>query len=81
MRGDATKYEAKSFEELRVRIAMKVGVLSPCIVLLQKSNGAEIKDSDDVNKIFTGATQPYELHCVNNEEAVKRDVDEWEPNV
>ena len=77
MVGDAMTYEASSIEELRMRLAMQAGVLSPCILFFKGVCHTLVEDADDLATVFHGATPPYELSLINNEEGVKRGVGEW----
>jgi len=78
MAGNATAYGISSVEELRVRVAMKAGVLAPCIVLFTPLGAKEIEDTHELSHIFDTNQQPFEISVVNKEEGVKREVANWD---
>ena len=78
MVGDVSLIRASSVEELRVRAALQIGVLSPCILLSKGSGGTVLEDSDELLQVFgTASVQPHEVYAINNEEAAKQKVTEW----
>jgi len=82
MGGNATVYKASSIEELRMRIAIQTGVLSPCIQLFKRSDYRVIEDAHKISEIFDpDIKHPHELHSVNNQESVKQEVAYWSLNM
>jgi len=79
MTGDAFTFEATTFKELRVRLAIQAGVLCSCIVLLKGVDKAVVEDFYEIGEVFHGSMQPYELFSINNEESVKKEVAAWRP--
>merc|ERR1719193_2039663 len=78
MAGDAYPYQAMSVKELRIKLAIRAGVFYPCIKLFNRSSYAAMEDTHDMDKIFEGKKEPYEVCVVNNEEGVKKDVASWD---
>jgi len=66
----STLQEARSFEELRINLAMQRGVLSPSIMLLRPWDAQILEDGDNVLELFSCMTQPYEVRLVNVQESV-----------
>jgi len=81
MGGNTVMYKAGSIEELRMRIALEVGVLSPCIRLFKRLDYSLVEDSHKITEIFDPAKQPHELCSVNNLEGVKQEVTDWSPQM
>ena len=78
VRGDVTVYKANSIEELRVRVAMQTGLLSPCIQLFKRSDNRMIEDTYRVGQEFDDAQEPLtDLHAVNILEQAKQEVGDW----
>jgi len=75
MGGNATAYTATSIEELRVRLAMQAGVLSPCILLFKR--GSIIEDTHKIDQVFGNDMPPHEVDIVNNLEGAKKGVSDW----
>jgi len=75
--GGASTHKVGTVQELRVRLALEAGVLSPCIVLCKCEGHRVVEDTDEIGEVFRGEAQPYELYSINNEEGAKKDVTGW----
>ena len=78
MVGDVSIVKASSMEELRVRAALHVGVLSPCIVLIKGYGDTVIEESQELLEVFGAESiQPHDVYVINKEEDVKHEATGW----
>jgi len=75
--GNCASYTATSFEDLRAKVAIDAGVLSPCILLLFHADGGAIEDSEEIREVVGRHPPPHKVDFVNKLEEVKNEVSEW----
>lgn len=77
MVGETSVHGTSAIEELRVRLAMEAGVLSPCILLFKQSDNTVVENSHNLAHIFDG--ESYKLYSINIKECIikNNDVLQW----
>jgi len=76
MSGNVCICQATTVSDMRIKLAIRLGVFYPCVELFNRSDYAILTDAHDVAQIFR--TEPYEICVVNNEEGVKKEALKWD---